>query len=358
MTDQKPASKPTLDDFVALNDEIAALTRAGMPLETGLRGFAGSVSGKLSSASARLSDRLSAGMSLTDALDAEATGLPRVYRAIIAAGAESGCLSEALESVAGHARALQDLRRQISLAWIYPALLLAAAYYLFWIFIGEVVASFGDLSRLHGVEPTGWLSIVETVWRGIDRAGHIPPGVLLLLLIWWYVSSRFVSPGGGLGSAGLRYIPGIGRSLTEFRLATFCELSGALMSHGVPAPRALRLAGDASGDSRIAGDAARTSDRLERGESLDEALGHTSFPPSMRWMLQLGSRQGSPAATFRQLGATYTTRAQSRAEWFKLWFPVVLTLIVGGGVVLLYTLSLFVPLSELLDSLAAESPRT
>ena len=45
-------------------------------------------------------------------------------------------------------------------------------------------------------------------------------------------------------------------------------------------------------------------------------------------------------------------RAMFQVEWFHLTFPVLILAIVGGSTVLIYCLSLFLPVSDLLDSLS------
>ena len=56
-----------LEDLIALNDEIASLVRAGVPLELGLSGFASSVSGRLRRLTDGLAERMKAGASLSAA---------------------------------------------------------------------------------------------------------------------------------------------------------------------------------------------------------------------------------------------------------------------------------------------------
>src|SRR6186713_2858010 len=94
----------TLDDLIALNDEIVALTRAGVPLERGLLGLGMDVRGRLGRIARTLSERMSRGESLSEALASSGEGIPRVYRAVVEAGVRSGRLPVALEGLAAYAR--------------------------------------------------------------------------------------------------------------------------------------------------------------------------------------------------------------------------------------------------------------
>lgn len=345
----------TLDELLALNDEIAALIRAGVPLEIGLRGFSESVTGRVAALSGQLADRLNAGESLSEALNAETSGLPAVYRAVIEAGQRTGRLPDALGSVARHARTLQDVRRQVSLALIYPGLLLITAYYLFWAFVGRLIPLMIATTGDHGGKISSGMAVVQTIADAVDSAGHIPPAILGLLLLWWLFAGRIISPGSGLIGIGLRWVPGMGKTLQQFRLATFCELSAVLLEQEVPLPRSLRLAAAAGGDSRLIDDAENIAGAIERGES--PAVGIQAarrFPPFMRWSLDRAAKQAAWLASLRQLAETYQRRAESRAGWFKLLFPTIVVLVVGGTAVALYCVSVVYPLSQMMQELGAE----
>src|SRR3954453_21823105 len=98
----------SLDHLVALNDEIAALVRTGLPLERGLRLAGGGLPGRLRGTMTVLADGMSRGASLPAALEAERERLPRIYRAVVEAGLRSGRLSGALEGLAGFVRTYID----------------------------------------------------------------------------------------------------------------------------------------------------------------------------------------------------------------------------------------------------------
>ena len=82
----------TLDDLIALNDEIAALVRAGVPLEAGLAELGGDLPGRLGRFAAGLAQRTARGESLAQAITGDAGQLPPAYRAVVeAACVRAGC---------------------------------------------------------------------------------------------------------------------------------------------------------------------------------------------------------------------------------------------------------------------------
>ena len=82
----------SIDELGALNEEIAALARAGVPLERGLLRAGSDLSGSLKKITQALGSRLSRGESLPRALEAEKAAIPPLYRAVVEAGrGRAGC---------------------------------------------------------------------------------------------------------------------------------------------------------------------------------------------------------------------------------------------------------------------------
>src|SRR5436305_15337361 len=94
----------SLEDLIALNDEIAALVRAGAPLEQGLSLAGEDLPRGLRHIADDLAVRMRQGASLSAALAASDRRVPPLYRAIVEAGVRSGRLPAALESWSGIAR--------------------------------------------------------------------------------------------------------------------------------------------------------------------------------------------------------------------------------------------------------------
>src|SRR5262245_19309662 len=110
---QSGGGRLTLDQLIALNDEIAALARSGMPLERGLIEVGRDVSGRMGRVASAIGTRMSQGESLAGALESERENIPRLYRAVVDAGIKAGRLPVALEGLAGYARSYAESRRMI-----------------------------------------------------------------------------------------------------------------------------------------------------------------------------------------------------------------------------------------------------
>ena len=118
----------TLDDLIALNDEIAALVRAGLPLEQGLAELGGDMPGRLGQIATSLAEAAARGEPLDQAMLDHAVALPPVYRAVIQAGMRAGRLPAALEAVAASARRITETHRAAVVAVSYPLMVLALVW--------------------------------------------------------------------------------------------------------------------------------------------------------------------------------------------------------------------------------------
>ncbi len=79
-----------LDDLIALNDEIAALVRAGVPLESGLAAVGAEMPGRLGKVATAWAARTARGEPLDQAIMQDAGQLPAAYRAVVQAGLAPG----------------------------------------------------------------------------------------------------------------------------------------------------------------------------------------------------------------------------------------------------------------------------
>lgn len=336
----------SLEQLTVLNDEIAALVAAGVPLNRGLLDLGRDVPGRLGRIAHDLGERLERGESLEAALLASDSQFPPVYRAVVVAGERSGRLAVALEGLSETARRLVELRRAIGLALIYPLLIIAGTYLVFLFVITHVMPTLVEVQQFNG-EATTWVRWLATMGENVSSWAYYPPVVVgvLLAIAWWRstflnaASGRAWTPWGRLRRAGC--------------LATLTEVLAILVEHHAPLDQAIELAGQASGDRRLQADCSRLAERLRRGETIapDEARA-LAVPPLVAWLLLSAGREGALVESLRHAADQYTRRARRLADWFSFQFPLYLTASVAGGVVLVYAIVALLPWFQTMQRLA------
>jgi type II secretory pathway component PulF len=352
--DAKPTGPITIDQLLALNEEIAALVRAGVPLDRGLLEAGRDVRGRLGRIAAVLGRRLGRGESLVDALDAERQSIPPLYRAVVEAGTRAGRLPVALEGIARYVRGYSEARSAIGLALWYPVLVLSLAYGLFIgmavLFAPRFLIAFESLG-LVVIEPLRWL---ERIGRSAHLWWPIGPILIAVLLVSWVQSGRVSGMQTQLWNV-LRFFPWMGSLLADYEAANFSELLALLLEHQVPYPSALVLAAASSGDPRLIRGARAVAEAVTRGEPAAAALetvDRAAFLPMLRWTLSTGQAQGSLVAALHNLSVHYSKRAKFQAEKLSVFLPMILLIIIGATTTLFYALTLFVPLTSMLRELS------
>jgi general secretion pathway protein F len=337
-----------LDAFVALNDELAALVRAGVPLDQGLTQLARDLPGRMGPVAKRLGDRLAAGESLEQAIRGEDAALPPVWRAVVTAGLRSGRLAVALEGLSTTGRRIGELRRAVGWALVYPLVVAGIAYGLF-LFTAIKLApvmlnAFEDLTSWS--EPV----LATLVWLGqaADTWAVWPPLLVVAALVYgWYRAGR-VAWRADSRRGRLWLWPALGSLVQDGRLATFSEVLALLVRQQVPLDEALTLAADASGDRGLQSAARDMAENLRRGgEVVSGGASAGLLPPLVAWLLTAGASTERLSETLGLTAATYRQRAERTVNWALVYLPILLTAAVGGTATLIQALAVFLPLSRL-----------
>jgi general secretion pathway protein F len=339
---------PNLEDLIALNHEIAALIKAGVPLEFGLRGLSGLKGSRLEQLSHRLADRLANGRTLPDALAEEGSVISPIYVAVVEAGLASGKLPEALESLANSGQIQLDTRRQVFLAAIYPTICVIVGYAMFCLFIsGPAPHVISAVEML----PKSWpIALLQFLHQKQNYFLVVIPSIVLVLAVLTFVFRSGPTRRLWLWMTSVRWI--IGRNLNW---AQFTELLALQVDQSCPLPKAFVLAADSTDDARWRREAHSVSEQLSSGSSLETALhSATSLPPMVRWMIASGEKQGTLALALRQLSDIYRRRALRRMAVLRVWLPVAMTICFTGTIGLTYGLAFVLPLRAFLEGMMVE----
>jgi general secretion pathway protein F len=341
-----------LEQLIALNDEIAALVRAGVPLDRGLRSLGEDLPGRLGQFATQLAERIARGEPLTDVLAAPTAKLPRLYRAVVEAGIAAGRLPAALESLAGSLRRLAQTRRSVVLSLIYPLILFLLAWVLF-AFTASALAPtvYNSFKNLHFSEGESFRWVAQ-LGPSVRIWGPLGPLVVLGLAWLWWVGSKGAAVAQGVRSTWVfGWIPGLGHMLHVSRTAVFVEVLKLLVENRVPLDRAVLLAAEAAGDAELSTAAEEFAAAIRRGEPglVDDLPG---LPPLLRWLIAGGQRNDTLLPALRHAADDYQRRAEYQAELSRVMLPVVVTCTISATIVFAYAMVFLEPYFVMLRSLA------
>lgn len=346
----------SLHDLAVLNTEIAALVHAGVPLPQGLRDLSGDLSGRLAQSSRVIAERLERGESLTAVLGDPQLGLPKVYQAVVEAGARSGNLAAALEGTVESLQRSAAVRRMTRIAIIYPLMVATLAFFgllLFFLHTLPTLLAIYDDSRIEPILVIETLRVIER-WNVVWMPA-VPVILLVLVAAWWYRGQRANSLDQFKPSTNLTTRNLSARTMRQAgEVATFADLMRLLIAHEMTTPEALSLAARCCVDARFVADADTLAEQIRMGQAASVDLRQPSTIPSLlRWALINAVGRETLIESLRVASRSYHELAAEIDANLRLVVPAALTLLIGASTVLSYSLVSFLPWFLFMKEIAA-----
>jgi len=343
----------TLDDFMAWNDELYALAQAGVPIDVELGRSGTDAVGALEKINATVARRVSQGATLAEAVQSNEHVVTPAYGSLVQFGLRSGNLATALVGSNRLAESLDDLGHAVRQSILYPLVVCGLAYVGLVAFCLFFVPTLDDLHREMRLQPGAGLRVLQTLRDTLPYWVAIPPVALALLASWQMVSSSPRGLSRGRAARLLHWLPGMSRAIDEQRSANFADTLATLLDAGAPLDEALRLAAGAWGEKPAARGVRALTASTSAGSALtEESQAALRMPPFLRYALWRADAGIGRARALRMAAGLYRDSARRRAERVRIVAPLVLCVVFGGGATLLYGLALFVPVIEMLRSLA------
>ena len=342
------------DDLITLNEEIAGMARAGLPLDQGLRALAREMgSGRLQRATAEIADALRAGHTLPEALQRQEGRVPAFYAGLVAAGVRSGRVVEVLATLTMYARSISDLRKTIIDALFYPAVVVSFALTLFGFTCYWIIPQFAKIFSDFGIELPAITRLALEFGRHPAEIFLIPPLAVILCLVLLKLSLGGTEQGRRAWARFVYSIPIVGNLIRSARLAAFTDLLGMLVDHALPLPEALGLAGEASSDPLLKEAARDVQQGLRQGLSLSDAFRSRKLVPELiAWMVGLGERRGTLGASLHQMALMYRRQAEMRAQLLRSVLPPFLIVATAAVLTGFFAVAMYLPLIRLITALS------
>jgi len=327
--------------------QLAGLVAAGLPLERALTALADEAEQpRQRELVAHLRAEVNAGAPFARALAAAPREFDEVYRAVVAAGEQSGALGAVLERLADDLEERQALQAKLLGAALYPAIVsliaLVIVIFLVTYVVPQVAGVFTSSKRaLPGltvamlalsdfVRHWGWLVLLAVL------AGA---GALVLALRQPELRRRF--------DAGVLNLPVLGRLARGYNAARFAGTLAMLANAGVPILKALQAAAETLRNRALRADAMDALVQVREGAPLAAALAaKPRFPGLLAMFARLGEQTGQLPPMLdraaRQLAGEVQRRALALATLLE---P--LLIVAMGGVVMLIVLAVLLPIIQL-----------
>jgi general secretion pathway protein F len=296
------------------------------------------------------------GSSLSAALARHPRQFPDLYRALIAAGEESGQLGSVLSSLADFIEERARLQQKITLAFVYPAIVTIVALLvvigLLTYVVPQVVQVFTQTRQA--------LPLLTRMMIGLSDFVRIEGWIILILVVVGvFVARRALR----VPAVRLRWhrtilkAPVLGVLSRSINAARFAGTLSILVGSGVPILRSLQAAGETLSNDALRLRVGEASVRVREGFSLARALRTDDphqrtpgqarlFPPVLIHLIASGEATGKLPEMLARAADMHAREAERRTLFFTSLLEPALILLMGG-IVTLIVLSVLMPIIEI-----------
>lgn len=327
--------------------QLAGLVGSGLPIERALTALADeSEDEKQRELISQLKAEVNAGSAFARALATAPREFDDVYRAVVAAGEQSGALGQVLEKLADDLEERQDLKAKLVGAMAYPAIVSLISVFIVIFLVTYVVPQiatvFTSSKRALPALTVAMLAISDFVrtWGWALLGGLIAGAVVLRQSLKAPAfRQRF--------DAGMLGVPLIGRLARGYNAARFAGTLAMLAGAGVPILKALQAAAETLSNRAMQADALDALVQVREGAPLGSALaGKKRFPGILAMFARLGEQTGELPEMLGRAARQLSTEVQRRSMAAATLLEPLL-IVAMGAVVLLIVLAVLLPIIQL-----------
>ncbi len=355
--------KPTPSEFVIFNQQLASLTKSGLPLSKSLQSLSSEVrSRRLKEGIERVRSDVDAGIPLSEAVRKRSDIFPELYSRIIAAGEKSDNLPEVLSQLAKYSEMMARMRRKVKDALAYPLTVLIAGLVilclltlfvlpnLLWSL--ELIAEEDLAIDFYGRGGGGGFFVAAArvlAYHNVDIIVAI--GCLIGLVILGVVFLRSFPGGRALLDRVKLSLPFYGNCIRSAYMLRFSQTLGTLLKSRVPIGDAIYLTAESVGSESMKPAMSRLREEVEGGTRLSESLKKSGiFPGAAVWILSAGDEKGQLDEALMEVSELYEAELERGTGKMAFWLEIFATALIAGFV-LFVVLTVFVPIIRLINSM-------
>lgn len=338
--------KVKASDFLLFNQQLAALSRAGIPILqaiTMLRKRAASP--RLRAVLGDVEDQIRGGSALSQAFASQGSIFPRIYTASILAGERSGALDEVLLRYVTYMRRNVALRRKIRGALAYPLFLLFASGCMVTFLTVYVVPRMSDLFAGFGTE----LPTVTQIVLGLSKwlssnvlwFGPLFIGGAIVLFLW----SR-TAAGRLRVDATILKIPLAGSLVVQLSIAQATRSLATLLAGGITLVESWEIAAESITNRELRRRSGAILPMIREGRTFTESIEAANWVPLLAVdMIGIGERSGSLREMLDEVAVFYDAESEVRLEQLTTTLEPAI-LVIMGGIVVTILLAIYLPIIQ------------
>ncbi|MAT15703.1 MAG: pilus assembly protein PilC [Planctomyces sp.] len=332
--------------------QLSTLQDAGLPILRSLRILEGqSRPGPLKNALIDVIEEIESGSTLSEAMSKQPKAFDNLYVNMVKAGEAGGALEVILQRLADFKEKAQTLKRKVIGAMVYPAVVIFVAVVIVTGIMYFIIPQFKDMFEEFELK-LPWLTLFLigcSDWV-VNNWFLIP---LIPIACWLFVKILKKNKTGAYicDFLSLKF-PLLGGILRKATIARTMRTLGTLIASGVPILEALIIARDTSGNAVFRRAFDNIYAAIREGESMAVPLREARITDDMVVnMVDVGEETGALDTMLYKVADVYEEEVEVAVEsLISILEPIMV--VVLGVIVGTIVIALFLPMIELINSLA------
>jgi type IV pilus assembly protein PilC len=291
-----------------------------------------------------IKNEVEAGATLAAALQKHPRVFDNMYVNLVVAAEEAGTLDVILSRLATHIEKMEELKKKIKSALVYPIMILTVAIGVTIVLMVFVVPVFEKLFAGIGSS----LPMPTRVVIGISNMfkSYLPITIAIVVIIAIVLRKYYKSEKGRrqIDDFMLK-LPIFGELLRKVAIARFSRTLGTLVSSGVPILESLNIVAGAAGNKVVEEAILKGRASISEGQTISEPLAQSGvFPVMVTQMIGVGETTGSLELMLNKVADFYEAEVDVAVATLSSMLEPVLMIFLGvvvGGLVISMYLPIF-----------------
>jgi type IV pilus assembly protein PilC len=341
-----------LKDVSAFTRQLSSMISSAIPLVQSLEAIGEQTENRtLREAVLRISADVQSGIALAEAFSKHPKIFNRLYHSMVRAGEAAGILPNVLMRLADYQEKTVGLRRRITTAFAYPALVAAVAVAAILALVTFVVPIFSSMLTELGADlPFSTRMVIAA--SAIAKVWLLPLFLAAALTAAMVINLYRNNERSRIAIDGLRLnIPLFGALQKKSAVARFSRTFGALLTGGVPIAEALEITSSTAGNRVLEIGFVKALDAIRSGQPLAAPLKETGvFPPMVVQMIGVGETSGQLPEMLAKISDYYDTEVDTAVTALTSLLEPLL-IVVMGVVIAGVLISMYLPMFEMVGSI-------
>lgn len=299
---------------------------------------------------------LSIGESFSETLDKQGNAFPKLLINMLKTAEMTGSLPEVLDDMADYYTEMEESRRQLVTAMMYPSIVAVFAVAVMTFIMVYVVPQFVAIyDSMDGTEIPAFTKAVMAVSAFLKKYLILVLLVAILVVFIFYYAYKKIKPFRKLVQIFLMKLPAIGDSIIDREVTTFTKTLGSLLSHNVPIIECMDILNKITNNEIYKEMILDVLVNLAKGGKISDSFqDQWAFPVPAYEMIVTGERTGELAEMMQKVSLYYQDLQKNSTARIKTFVEPAITifLAIGTGIIVL---AIVIPMFNMYNAVSTMS---